>query len=75
MAKKYAEKQQSQILVDADRIEALGVKPILGDYLAEELDPNEGLIARHETHHMAHDLLQLMLSSQRTPAVSAQQRA
>ena len=61
MAKKYAEKQQSQIVVDVDCIEALGVKPILGDYLAEEMDPNEGLIARHETHHVAHDLLRLML--------------
>ena len=61
MAKKYAEKQQSQIVVDVDCIEALGVKPILGDYLAEAMDPKEGLIARHETHHVAHDLLRLML--------------
>ena len=61
MAKKYAEKQQSQIVVDVDCIEALGVKPFLGDYLAEEMDANEGLIARHETHHVAHDLLRLML--------------
>jgi uncharacterized cofD-like protein len=75
MAKKYAEKQQSQILADAERIEALGVKPILGDYLAEELDPNEGLIARHETHHVAHDLLQLMLSPSEPQAVRQRQRA
>ena len=75
MVKKYAEKQQSQIVADADNIEALGVKPILGDYLAEELDPNEGLIARHETHHVAHDLLQLMLSSSEPQAVPEQQRA
>ena len=61
MVRKYAEKQQSQIVVDVDCIEALGVKPFLGDYLAEEMDPNEGLIARHETHHVAHDLLRLML--------------
>ena len=61
MAKKYAEKLQSQIVVDVDCIEALGVKPILGDYLAEAMDPKEGLIARHETHHVAHDLLRLML--------------
>jgi len=75
MTKKYDEKQQSQIVVDADRIEALGVKPILGDYLAEELDPNEGLIARHETHHMAHDLLQLMMSARELPTETAQHRA
>ena len=73
MAKKYAEKQQSQIVVDVESIEALGVKPILGDYLAEEMDPNEGLIARHETHHVAHDLLRLMLEV-REPAVLAAKR-
>jgi uncharacterized cofD-like protein len=73
MAKKYAEKQQSQIVVDVDRIEALGVKPILGDYLAEEMDANEGLIARHETHHVAHDLLRLMLDI-REPAELAAKR-
>ena len=39
MRKKYEEKQQSQIVVDAEGIAALGVKPILGDYLAEEMDP------------------------------------
>jgi uncharacterized cofD-like protein len=71
MARKYEEKQQSQIVVDADRIGAMGVKPILGDYLAEELDPNEGFIARHETHHVAHDLLRLMLDSrQPTPSTA-----
>jgi uncharacterized cofD-like protein len=73
MAKKYAEKQQSQIVIDVDQIEALGVKPILGDYLAEEMDPNEGLIARHETHHVAHDLLRLMLDI-REPAELAAKR-
>jgi uncharacterized cofD-like protein len=75
MTTKYVEKQQSQIVVDADRIQALGVKPILGDYLAEELDPNEGLIARHETHHMAHDLLQLMLGSPESQTETAQHRS
>ena len=74
MVTKYAEKQQSQIVVDADRIEALGVKPILGDYLTEEMDPTEGLIARHETHHVAHDLLRLMLEARETPVVAAQAR-
>lgn len=68
---KYAEKQQSQIVVDADRIEAMGVKPILGDYLTEEIDPAGGMIARHETHHVAHDLLRLMLESHETPVVAA----
>jgi uncharacterized cofD-like protein len=71
LAKKYAEQQQSQIVVDADRIEAMGVKPILGDYLTEEIDPNEGLIARHETYHVAHDLLRLMVETPETPVVAA----
>src|SRR5271157_762676 len=68
---KYAEKQQSQIVVDADRVEALGVKPILGDYLSEELDPNEGLIARHETHRVAHDLLRLMMEPHPAPVATS----
>jgi uncharacterized cofD-like protein len=75
MAKKYAEKQQSQIVVDSNQIEALGVKPILGDYLAEEMDATEGLIARHETHHVAHDLLQLMLESRENMAVASKRES
>ncbi|HYV75013.1 MAG TPA: uridine diphosphate-N-acetylglucosamine-binding protein YvcK [Candidatus Binatia bacterium] len=75
MVRKYAEKQQSQIMVDAERIDALGVKPILGDYLAEEMDPNEGLIARHETHHVAHDLLQLMLDVREARTLTADRHA
>jgi uncharacterized cofD-like protein len=71
MAKKYAEKQQSQIVADADQIEAMGVKPILGDYLAESMDPVEGLIARHETQHLAHDLLRLMLEGREATAMAA----
>ncbi len=60
IAFKYAGQQQSPIVVDADQIEAMGVKPILGDYLTEEMDSSGGLIARHETHHLAHDLLRLV---------------
>ena len=75
LIKKYAEKLQSQIVVDADAIEALGVKPILGDYLAEEIDANEGLIARHETHHVAHDLLQVMLESHEAQVPTLENRA
>ena len=67
LAIKYAEKQQSQIEGDVDRIEALGVKPILGEYLLEEVDPKEGLIARHDTHRVAHDLLRLMMEARESP--------
>ena len=75
MRKKYKEKQQSQIVVDTEGIAALGVKPILGDYLSEELDPNEGLIARHETHHVAHDLLRVMMEADEAPTAATPHRA
>ena len=75
MVKKYAEKQQSQIVADADRIEGLGVRPVLGDYLVEEMDPVEGLIARHETHHVAHDLLRLLLEGREAPVAAARRES
>jgi len=75
LAAKYAEKQQSQIVVDAEQIEALGVKPILGDYLTEDFDPNEGLIARHDTHHVAHDLLRLLLDTREAPVAATKHKS
>jgi uncharacterized cofD-like protein len=66
LAAKYAEKQQSQIEPDVDQIEALGVKPILGEYLLEERRP-DGLVARHNTHRVAQDLLQLMMELRESP--------
>lgn len=62
LAAKYAEKRQSQIVADYAEIERLGVRPVQGDYLVEELHPTEGLIARHDTHRVAHDLLRLVKS-------------
>ena len=62
LARKYAEKGQSQIEPDIQQIESLGVRPVVGDYLIEEVHPTEGLIARHNTHWVARDLLQLMMS-------------
>ena len=67
LALKYAEQQQSQVEADVDRIEALGVKPILGEYLVEAVDPKEGLIARHDTHQVAQDLLRLMMELRESP--------
>jgi uncharacterized cofD-like protein len=61
LAQKYEEKGQSPIVADAEQIEKLGVKPILGDYLVEEMHPKEGLIARHDTRRLAQDLLRLMM--------------
>jgi uncharacterized cofD-like protein len=64
LAAKYAEKRQSQIEPDVQQIEALGVKAVLGEYMTEEVHSTEGLIARHDTHRVAHDLLRLMMELQ-----------
>ena len=53
MKAKYALEGACQIVNDLDEIEALGVIPVLGDYL------EEGAVARHNTTRAAHDLLQL----------------
>jgi uncharacterized cofD-like protein len=52
---KYALEGASQIVADLENIEALGVCPVLGDYLEEE----DG-VARHATERVARDLLQLL---------------
>jgi uncharacterized cofD-like protein len=54
MKARYAVEGASQIVVDLDAIEALGVCPVLGDYL------EEGEAARHATDRVAHDLMALM---------------
>ena len=70
LAQKYAEKQQSQSEPDVERIEALGVKPIPGEYLLEAIDPKEGLVARHDTYRVAQDLLRLMMESRESPVAT-----
>ncbi len=54
MKAKYALEGASQIAMDLEAIEALGVCPVLGDYL------DEGAVARHATDRVAHDLMALM---------------
>ncbi|HVM94427.1 MAG TPA: uridine diphosphate-N-acetylglucosamine-binding protein YvcK [Terriglobales bacterium] len=54
MKAKYATEGASQIVVDLDGIEAMGICPVLGDYL------DEGLVARHATDRVASDLMTLM---------------
>ncbi len=51
---KYALEGACQIVNDLEAIEALGVIPILGDYL------EEGDVARHNTAKVASDLVQLV---------------
>jgi uncharacterized cofD-like protein len=52
MQAKYALEGASQIQVDVEELEKLGVRPIFGDYLFEE----DG-VARHAYHAIAADLL------------------
>jgi uncharacterized cofD-like protein len=51
---KYASEGACQIVNDLEAIEALGVVPILGEYL------DEGGVARHNTARVARDLMQLL---------------
>ena len=53
MKAKYALEGASQIVVDLDAIKAMGVCPVLGDYL------DEGDVARHATERVARDLMAL----------------
>ena len=50
---KYASEGACQIVNDLEAIEALGVIPVLGDYL------DEGGVARHNTARVARDLMNL----------------
>src|ERR1035437_8369872 len=51
---KFAREGASQIFNDLDAIEALGVIPVLGDYL------EEAAVARHNTSRVARDLMHLV---------------
>ncbi len=51
---KYALEGASQIVVDTEAVRALGVEPILGDYLFEERG-----VARHAYSRVAEDLMRL----------------
>ena len=53
MKAKYALEGAAQIVADLEAIEALGVCPVLGDYL------EEGDVARHVTDKVSRDLLEL----------------
>lgn len=64
MKAKYALEGASQIVADLGAIEALGVCPVLGDYL------DEGAVARHDTDRVAHDLMALMTQAPERQAAS-----
>jgi len=63
---KYALEGASQIVAELDAIEALGVCPVLGDYLYEDN------VARHNTHRVAEDLLELAITAPATERRSTQ---
>ncbi len=63
MTAKYALEGASQIVASGEKIRALGVQPIFGDYLYEENG-----VARHAFHTIAADLIQLATER---PAVAA----
>jgi uncharacterized cofD-like protein len=54
---KYALEGASQIVTDLEAIEAMGVCPVLGDYL------EEAGAARHNTQRVARDLMELALQA------------
>jgi len=58
---KYALEAATQIVADLDAIEAMGVCPVLGDYLYEDS------VARHATDHVAKDLIELASQSSARP--------
>jgi uncharacterized cofD-like protein len=54
---KYTLEGASQIVADVEALEAMGVCPVLGDYLSEDS------VARHATDRVATDLLSLALQA------------
>jgi len=53
LKKRYAREGATELVADLEAVKALGVEPILGDYLVE------GEVARHATDCVAADLLRL----------------
>jgi uncharacterized cofD-like protein len=54
MQERYAAEGAEPIAIDLDAVRALGVEPVLGNYLAA------GDVARHDADRIAHDLMQLL---------------
>ncbi|GAC1430686.1 MAG: hypothetical protein NVS1B11_33440 [Terriglobales bacterium] len=67
MKAKYASEGAAQIVADLDAIEALGVCPVLGDYLSDEV------VARHANDRVARDLMQLALQAARSEPASVRE--
>ena len=68
MKAKYALEGANQILMDTERVEALGVTPVFGNYLFEENG-----VARHAFHTIAKDLLDMARGVSRQSSVASRQ--
>jgi len=66
---KYALEGATQVVVDEDAIKALGVCPVLGDYL------DEGDVARHATDRIAGDLLGLAVQARSDERLGGKRKA
>jgi uncharacterized cofD-like protein len=64
MKARYALERSSQIVNDLDEVRALGVEPVLGDYL------DDSGLARHATHRVASDVLRLVFRVQSNRAAA-----
>jgi hypothetical protein len=69
MKAKYALEGATQVVVDLEKIEELGVTPVLGDYLGE------GEVARHDTAAIANDLLTLVCQRESGRKIAVQRSA
>jgi uncharacterized cofD-like protein len=69
LAAKYALEGACQIVTDLDAIEALGVIPVMGDYL------EEAGVARHNTARVASDLMQLPTQTRKNQSRRAERES
>jgi uncharacterized cofD-like protein len=60
MIERYKAEGGEPIVMDVDAVRALGVEPVLGDYLGP------GEVARHNADRIAKDLIQLLAERNRT---------
>lgn len=67
MKAKYAQEGQEQISIDIDRIRALGVKSVLGNYLDMYRTKDGTVLARHNTQRVAEDLMKIATQAKRSP--------
>src|SRR5437763_1579613 len=63
---RYAQEAQEPIVIDIDRIRALGVKSILGNYLDVYRRSEDGIaVVRHNTQRVAEDLIKIGTEAKR----------